>query len=117
MPLGAYGPVRYTSSGMNTSLGWAAASIGAAITSAASAAIQILPTLMTLSLRLRSVGKRPESQLLFRDLPEPRQPSRLDDQEENDQSAEDHQLDLLLEGDREPEPDGMGRVAQDDRDQ
>src|SRR5437879_961754 len=100
---------------MNTSLDWAAASIGAASTSAARAAIQIRRIFMTLS--FRSVGKRPQSQLLFRDLPEPRQTARLHDQEEDDQSAEDHQLDLLLEGDGQPEPDRVRRVREDDRHQ
>src|SRR6266478_603047 len=102
---------------MNSSLGWPAASIGALTTSAASSAIQILRSLMTLSFCRRSVGKRPEPQLLFRDLPEPRQPARLDDQKEDDQSAKHHQLELLLERHRKPEPDGVGRVAQNDRDQ
>src|SRR5437660_11103158 len=102
---------------MNSSWGWPAAGIGAVSTSAASAAIHIVRTLMTLSFCLRSVGKRPEPQLLFRDLPEPRQPARLDDQKEDDQAAEHHQLDLLLERYRKPEPERVGRVAEDDRDQ
>src|SRR6266850_7805896 len=102
---------------MKISLGWPMAAIGAAISSAASTAIQILRSVMTLSFRLRSMRKRPQSQLLFRDLPEPRQSSRLDDQEDDDQSAEHHQLDLLLQRDREYEADDVGRIAQDDRDQ
>src|SRR6266403_3934735 len=100
---------------MNTSLDWAAASFGAASTSVATTAIQILRPFMTLS--FRSMGKRPQSQLLLRDLPEPRQPARLDDQEDDDQAAEDHQLDLLLEGDGQPEPDRVRRVAEEERHQ
>src|SRR3989454_2275171 len=100
---------------MNISFGWATTSIGAVITSAASIAIETIRTLMTLSFHSRSMGEWPESQLLLRDLPEPGQAVRLDDQEEEDQSAEDHQLDLLLERNRKPEPDRVRRVAQDDR--
>src|SRR5947209_3894161 len=102
---------------MNSSLDWAAAGIGAVSTSAASTAIHIVRTLMTLSFCPRSVGKRPEPQLLFGDLPEPRQPARLDDEKDDDQAAEHHQLDLLLERYRKPEPERVGRVAEDDRDQ
>src|SRR5437870_10163437 len=102
---------------MNISFGWATTSIGAVITSAASIAIETIRTLMTLSFHSRSMGEWPEPQLLLRDLPEPGQAARLDDQEEDDQSAEDHQLDLLLERDGQSESDRMRRVTQDDRDQ
>src|SRR5262245_39233530 len=105
MPLGAYGPVRYTSSGRKSSLDWAAARVGAAMTSAVNAASHIFRTFIVFSFRQRLVRKRPQPELLFRDLPEPRQPARLDDQKEDDQSAEDHQLDLLLQGHRQREPD------------
>src|SRR5574337_86059 len=47
------------------------------------------------------VGKRPESQLFLCDLPKPRQPVRLDDEEEDDQAAEDHRLQLFLQRDRQ----------------
>src|SRR5215831_20549833 len=100
---------------MKISLGWAAAPIGAASTSAAKAAVQIVRILMTLS--FRSMGKRPQSELLLRDLPEPGQAARLDDQEKDDQSAEHHQLDLLLQCDGQPEPDRVRRVREHDRHQ
>src|SRR4029450_12018851 len=102
---------------MNSSFGWAAASIGVVSTSAVRTAIHILRILMTLSFCLRSVGKRPQPQLLLRDLPEARQAARLDDQKEEDQSTEHHQLDLLLERHRKPEPHGVRGVREDDRDQ
>ena len=38
-----------------------------------------------------SVGKRPHPQFLLPDLPQPRQAVRLDDQEEDDQRADDHE--------------------------
>src|SRR5438552_11627881 len=102
---------------MNISFGWATTSIGAVITSAASIAIETIRTLMTLSFHSRSMGEWPEPRLLLRDLPEPRQAARLDDQEEDDQSAEHHQLDLLLERHREPEPHGVRHIREDDRHQ
>src|SRR6185295_1667986 len=42
----------------------------------------------------KSVGKRPQAELFLRDLPEPREAMRLDDQEEDDEPAEDHQLEI-----------------------
>src|ERR1700693_4254197 len=47
-----------------------------------------------LSLYLELVRERPESKLLLSDLPEAREPERLDGQEENDQGAKDHQLEV-----------------------
>jgi len=41
-----------------------------------------------------SMRERPQPQLFLRDLPDPREAVRLDDQEEDDQAAEDHQLDV-----------------------
>src|SRR6185369_15405784 len=49
-----------------------------------------------------SVRKRPQSQFLLGDLPDARKPMRLDDQEENDQSAEYHQFEVR--------PDAAGNV-------
>ena len=40
-------------------------------------------------------GKRPHPQFLLRDLPQPREAVRLDDQEEDDQRADDHELQVL----------------------
>ena len=51
-----------------------------------------------------SVRERPQPELLLGDLPEPREPVRLDDQEEDDEPAEDHQLDLLQQRHRRPAP-------------
>src|SRR5262249_61208697 len=64
-----------------------------------------------------SVRERPEPQLLLRDLPEPRQSVRLDHEEENDQAAEHHELDLLLQRHRQYEPDHVRHVGEEDRDQ
>src|SRR5439155_10404201 len=63
------------------------------------------------------VGKRPEPQLLFGYLPEPRQSVRLDDQKEDDETAEHHQLELLLQGDRQAQAHGLRRVREEDRHQ
>src|SRR5262245_44744436 len=62
-----------------------------------------------------SMRKRPKTKLLLRDLPEPREPVRLHDQEEDDETAEDHQLDLLLQGHRDGEAHGVRRVREQDR--
>src|SRR5690348_7242159 len=42
----------------------------------------------------RSMRERPQPQLFLRNLPKSRQSMRLDDQEENDQRAERHQLEV-----------------------
>src|SRR6478609_4108692 len=41
-----------------------------------------------------SMRERPQPQLFLRDLPDPRQTVGLDDQEEDDQAAEHHQLEV-----------------------
>src|SRR5581483_4084944 len=64
-----------------------------------------------------SVRERPPPQLLLRELPQPRQPARLDGQEEQDEAAEHHQLDLLLEGDRQAEAEPARHVGEQDRHQ
>src|SRR5262245_48678027 len=61
------------------------------------------------------VRKRPQAQLLLGDLPEPREAVRLDDQEEDDEAAEHHELDLLLQRHRHVEADGVGRIGEEDR--
>src|SRR5690242_20165775 len=43
----------------------------------------------------RSVWEWPHPEFLLADLPQPRQPVRLDHQEEDDQGADDHELQLL----------------------
>src|SRR5690242_13337855 len=42
-----------------------------------------------------SVGVGPHSELLFDELPQPRQSVRLDDQEEDDEGPHDHELQVL----------------------
>src|SRR5688572_19663433 len=42
-----------------------------------------------------SVRKRPHPEFLLADLPQPREAVRLDDQEENDQHADHHELEML----------------------
>src|SRR5712671_7652484 len=42
-----------------------------------------------------SIGKWPDSQFLFGDLPQPRQPVRFDDQEGDDERAQDHESQML----------------------
>src|SRR4051794_16560987 len=62
----------------------------------------------------RSVGERPDPELLFADLPEPRKAVRLDDQEEDDESPDDDKAQVLdgVRPDREPE--GIEDRRQDD---
>src|SRR5215510_3325287 len=63
----------------------------------------------------RLVRKRPKTKLFLRDLPEPREAVRLRDQEEDDETAEDHQLDLLLQGHRQSEAHGVRHIREEDR--
>src|ERR1700694_4770730 len=108
---------------MKISLGCAepASAVGPAMTAAASTPISSRFTFMIASLvigdgaacgilRCSLVRERPQAQLLLGDLPQPGQPVRLDDQKEYDEPAEYHQLQLLLQGDQQPEPHGLGRV-------
>src|SRR5262245_65343699 len=85
--------------------------------SAATRLTAIDDVLILMDVLLRSVRKRPQPQLLLGDLPQSREPQGLDDQEEDDEPAEHHQLDLLLERDRQVEADGVRRVGQEDRHQ
>src|SRR5215831_12991467 len=98
MPLGANGPVRYTSSGMKISFACANTrfAIGAATRATMSVPTSHLLTFMPVSplsaerLRARtmfSVRERPEPELLLRNLPEPRESVRLHHEEEDDQAA------------------------------
>src|SRR4029453_11533006 len=58
--------------------------------------------------------KRPQAELLLGDLPEPREAVRLHDQEEEDEAAEDHHLDLLHERHRQVDPQRVRRVGEED---
>src|SRR5262245_45608163 len=62
---------------------------------------------------LPSVWKGPQAKLFLGDVPEPCEPVRLHDQKEDDEPAEDHQLDLLLQRDGEREPERVGRVGEE----
>src|SRR5438477_10407153 len=55
--------------------------------------IRVLMSVSSLGL----VRERPQAQLFLGDLPQPGEAVRLHDQEEDDERAEDHQLDLLLQ--------------------
>ena len=62
--------------------------------------------------------ERPQPQLLLAGRPQPRQAVRLDDQEEDDQRAEDHELEVR--GGRVTEigmPSQRGTLAQQERQQ
>src|SRR5919112_346038 len=52
-----------------------------------------------------SVRERPDQELLFADLPEPREAVRFDDQEKDDERADDHETQMLddVSADREAE--------------
>src|SRR5438477_7856536 len=102
---------------MNTSLPWAntAAASGPTASVMASAPIHMPRVLIVSS--SRSVREGPQPQFFLADLPEPREAVRLHDQEEDDQRAEHHQLDLLLQGDRQSQPQVVRGVGQEDRDQ
>src|SRR5688500_19025730 len=58
------------------------------------------------------VRERPQSELLLRDLPQPREPVGLDDQEEEDEPTEHHQLDLFGEGHGQVQSHGVGDVRE-----
>src|SRR5271165_7065126 len=62
--------------------------------------------------RSASMRERPEPQLLLADRPQPRQAVRLDDQEEDDQRAEDHRLQIGHQIDRNLEPGEARRVVE-----
>src|SRR3954471_24850909 len=64
-----------------------------------------------------SVRKRPEPQLLFRGRPQPRQAVRLDDQEEDDQRAEDHQFEMRRGGGRQRYAEPVRNLRQHKRQQ
>src|SRR5260221_11329478 len=49
--------------------------------------------------------ERPEPQLFLADLPQPREPARLDDQKETDQAAEDHVFEIGQDVDRQGQPE------------
>src|SRR5438874_10773699 len=120
MPLGANGPVRYTSSGMKISFACPETGIGAstgpAATSTASSAIAEARSVMCGSPSL-SVRKRPEPELFLGDLPQTRESVRLDDQEQDDEAAEHHELDLLLQRDGHGDMQQVRHVREEDRDQ
>src|SRR5262245_2669683 len=127
MPLGAYGPVRYTSSGTNTSLPWASAAPAPSPPTSTAIDTPINHLLMFMlssgdanvgaSSNPRSMRKRPQPKLFLRDLPEPGQAVRLGDQEHDDERAEDHQLELFGERHRQLEPDHMRRIGQEHGDE
>src|SRR5918996_4465239 len=64
-----------------------------------------------------SIWKRPAAQLLLSDLPQPGEPVRLDDQEEDDQSAEDHELDMGDQVCRHVDAEQRRRIVQENRQQ
>src|SRR5262245_53164437 len=107
---------------MNTSAAWADNAHGPTAMAAASPAIQSARTFMSSSLsrcdrilESFSVRERPQPVLLLGGLPEPRQAVRLDDQKEDDESAEDHQFDFLRERHRHPEPQPVWDIREQDR--
>src|SRR5215470_14873789 len=102
---------------MKTSLLWAEApaTSGPTAITRATSAINVTRSFIVAS--CRSVRERPQPQFLLGDLPEPRETVRLHDQKEDDQCPEHHQLDLLLEGDRQRQPQLVGDVGQEDGDQ
>src|SRR5690242_20233371 len=61
-----------------------------------------------------SMRERPQAQLLLANLPQPGQPVRLDDQEEDDQPAEDDQLQVGEGGVRELHPEDVRQPARGD---
>src|SRR5689334_12879356 len=102
MPLGAYAPVRYTSTGTKISLDCAETSCTAprapaAASARAAACFLNIAFISSSSLGLpsscaavpdASMRKGPEPQFLLADRPQAREPARLDDQEEHDERAE-----------------------------
>src|SRR5215467_2792441 len=62
-----------------------------------------------------SVGVGPHSELLFGELPQPRQSVRLDDQEEDDEGTNDHELQVFDGGRVDRDAEGLGSSAQKHR--
>src|SRR5712671_8117561 len=62
-----------------------------------------------------SVGEWPDPQLLFSYLPQPGQPGWLDGQEEDDQGADNHELQMLDGRSANRHPQGVRQSAQQDR--
>src|SRR5262245_17710796 len=88
--------------------------IGQAMSAAISTGINHFLLFMLSSSQL-SMRKRPQAKLFLRDLPQSREPVRLHDQEEDDERAEDHQLELFLQRHRQLEADRVGHVGEEDR--
>eukprot|EP01022_Parablepharisma_sp_SALTPOND_P036534 TRINITY_DN997_c0_g4_i1.p1 TRINITY_DN997_c0_g4~~TRINITY_DN997_c0_g4_i1.p1 ORF type:complete len:1552 (+),score=442.93 TRINITY_DN997_c0_g4_i1:2334-6989(+) len=147
-PLVPYGPTRQLGMAMNWSLvcasaGTAADSRPAAQAVASSSCLRCLmlfmvssplccrcrllsgtgvPALPTLNRRCAaSVRERPQAQFFLGDLPQPGQSVRLGDEEEDDQRAEHHQLDMRHRGVGERQVQQLGQrwqgVVQEDRQQ
>src|SRR5215469_2756066 len=68
-----------------------------------------------------SMREGPKAQLLLADLPQARQPMRLDHEKEDDEPAKDHQLDVRHQPRRQGKPqrqlDRMGDRVEEDRQQ
>src|SRR5215468_9118736 len=62
-----------------------------------------------------SVGVGPHSELLFGELPQPRQSVRLDDQEEDDEGTHDHELQVLDGGRVDGDAESLGSRTQEHR--
>src|SRR5436853_6987980 len=102
MPFGAYGPVRYDSTGKNCSLDWAWASVlvtrlaipAPAKVTARTKDFSFIFVSVECALDgagFESMGERPQAQLLATRGPQPRHAVRLGDQEDDDQRAPDHE--------------------------
>src|SRR5258706_6848901 len=126
MPLGAYAPVRYTSTGTKISLDCARASCMAPTPPAAASAMAAALILMVLFISsssslmvLRcfdaSVRERPEPQLFLADRPEAREPARLHDQEEYDERPEDHEFYVRDHCSRQRYAEPAGQLVQHQR--
>src|SRR5260221_12727176 len=86
-----------------------------AAASTAAAALMRNVFMVKLLLLLGLMRKRPETQLLLPDGPQPGQPVRLDDQEKHDQRAEDHELDMRDGRGRQRNAERGGQLVQHER--
>src|SRR4051812_28352000 len=96
---------------------WAAAGSGAVPRATTTASRATTITRLRIESSCSLVRKWPQPKLLLADLPQASQPVRLHDEKEDDEAAEDHALDLLLQRYRHRPAGQVRHVGEKDRHQ